>query len=273
MRPSRPFVRLSPLGKAQSCRRANSLRCVAPPRAHRQCQISQATQISQAVISQWLRYKCVIIQGFSTHTDLTCRPRATDRYKGNNQWVDQNLVRHTLPRQQNALPFLPLRLCSGASCAQGAWLDFMEGGGAGTETSPAPISPPLGTCTRLPIPVQRQLPGIELTECLCVDPRVTAAGAMTLEAEDDDSARSPSPDSPAPFSLHSADPHDRPPAGDSDDGAVSGTPELSPKQGGTPASPRSALANSPPRLVSKVGPGIDRLRVQGMWRETMRWLR
>jgi hypothetical protein len=73
---------------------------------------------------------------------------------------------------------------------------------------------------------------IELTECLCVDPRVTAAGAMTLEAEDDDSARSPSPDSPAPFSLHSADPHDRPPAGDSDDGAVSGTPELSPKQGG-----------------------------------------
>ena len=107
----------------------------------------------------------------------------------------------------------------------------------------------------------------------CVGPRVTAAGAMTLEAEDDDSARSPSPDSPAPFSLHSADPHDRPPAGDSDDGAVSGTPELSPKQGGTPASPRSALANSPPRLVSKVGPGIDRLRVQGMWRETMRWLR
>eukprot|EP01045_Picozoa_sp_COSAG04_P007457 COSAG04_NODE_391_length_15160_cov_4.380725_5_plen_237_part_00 len=182
-------------------------------------------------------------------THLTCRPRATDRYKGNNQWVDQNLVRHTLPRQQNALPFLPLRLCSGASCAQGAWLDFMEGGGAGTETSPAPISPPLGTCTRLPIPAQRQLPGIELTECLCVDPRVTAAGAMTLEAEDDDSARSPSPDSPAPFSLHSADPHDRPPAGDSDDGAVSGTPELSPKQGGTPASPRSALANSPPSLV------------------------
>ena len=118
MRPSRPFVRLSPLGKAQSCRRANSLRCVAPPRAHRQCQISQATQISQAVISQWLRYKCVIFpsskashKGFSTHTDLTCRPRATDRYKGNNQWVDQNLVRHTLPRQQNALPFLPLRLC------------------------------------------------------------------------------------------------------------------------------------------------------------------
>ena len=162
----KPFVRLSPLGKAQSCRRANPLRCVAPPRAHRQCQISQATQISQAVISQWLRYKCVIFPSSKRHlkgfqpTDLTCRSRATDRYKGNNQWVDQNLVRHTLPRQQNALPFLPLRLCSGASCAQGAWLDFMEGGGAGTETSPAPISPPLGTCTRLSIPVQRQLPGI-----------------------------------------------------------------------------------------------------------------
>ena len=109
----KPFVRLSPLGKAQSCRRANPLRCVAPPRAHRQCQISQATQISQAVISQWLRYKCVIFPSSKRHlkgfqpTDLTCRSRATDRYKGNNQWVDQNLVRHTLPRQQNALPFLP----------------------------------------------------------------------------------------------------------------------------------------------------------------------
>ena len=95
----------------------------------------------------------------------------------------------------------------------------------------------------------------------CVGPRVTAAGAMTLEAEDDDSARSPSPDSPAPFSLHSADPHDRPPAGDPDDGAVSGTPELSPKRGGTPASPRSALANSPPgsrvSCLTNLGPGID----------------
>ena len=35
---------------------------------------------------------------------------------------------------------------------------------------------------------------------------MTAAGAMTLEAEDDDSARSPSPDSPARFSLQRGDP-------------------------------------------------------------------
>ena len=59
---------------------------------------------------------------------------------------------------------------------------------------------------------------------------------MALEEEDDDSARSPSPDSPAPFSYTAPDPHDRPPADDAED-AVSGTPELSPKQGGTPTSP------------------------------------
>jgi len=121
-----------------------------------QCQISQATQISQAVISQWLRYK----------------------YKGNNEWVDANL---------------------------GAWLEFMNGNheplerlhaqdAAAAANEPAAVTPTSPSSQRPTISTG----GDDDSGTAEFQPLDGAAGAV---ASSDSNARSPSPDSPAPFSY------------------------------------------------------------------------